>query len=221
MNKPMDTFLAGSWTRNRLTHKSFRPYAIAVGQAALAWNQLQESLGELFSSVVRIEAADDLGIIRTIWNSMESDRAQRKMIRAALNRLANHEEISIEAHMQIKWLLDEADKLSDDRNDAIHSPLESLTGSVTLAPVIGRPSVSTTHVRPQSRSGHPRAKKLAGKNLLDEFRRCRDTALVLSKHCTVVRWGLHREKNGKPQAWSKTPRLPNRGQKSRSPPQGR
>jgi hypothetical protein len=36
---------------NRFTAKAIRPYAEAIGQVALAWNDLHETLGTIFTEV--------------------------------------------------------------------------------------------------------------------------------------------------------------------------
>src|SRR5882672_5246490 len=115
------------WRVNELTHKSLHPYVTAIGQASVAWNALQEELGGLFAMIVGIEAGGDKGITSTIWHTIDNDRTQRKLLLAASQRIHAFGKITDTAFEEIKWLKVEADKLSDARNDAIHSPLRSRT----------------------------------------------------------------------------------------------
>ena len=68
------------------------PYVTALGKVAHAWNYLQEALGQLFCAVTGLE---NDGTGEAIWHSLNSDRAQRDMLRAAtlatghLNRPGN------------------------------------------------------------------------------------------------------------------------------------
>lgn len=191
------------WLVNPITHKSFRPYATAIGQAALAWNELQETLGNLFNIVVSKEA-DGLGIALTLWHAIDSDRAQRKMLKDALERITHFRRITPAQAGAIGWLLSEANKLSDARNDIIHSPLQSITDSE---------NAKLVEIKPRSFTGHPRARKLARRHLLSEFRWCRDTAITLSIYCRRTQVALVDDTFPLPNI----PRLPSRGQKNQKP----
>ena len=93
-----------------------------------------------------------------------NDRAQREMLRAAAKV-----KFSNEPHMpyvpphpraleDVEWLLNEIDRLADRRNDAIHSPFwQAYRGD-------------EVKIEPAVNLGHPRARKLAGKDVLTEFR---------------------------------------------------
>jgi len=91
----------------------------------------------------------------------------------------------------IKWICSEAIKLETDRNNVIHSPLW------------GIPRFEGMHVAPVARLGHIRAKNLLGKNLLADFRWCRDTITALRNYTMEIDIALNR--GG---AWPKRPRLP-------------
>jgi hypothetical protein len=64
----------------------FEEYAMALGKVAHAWNTLQESLGELFVAITQLDQKVGFGI----WYSTHSDRAQREMLRAAIE--ATHQD---------------------------------------------------------------------------------------------------------------------------------
>src|SRR5260370_21675866 len=102
----------------------------------------------------------------------------RALIKTARWNFAQHPRLVED----LTWLLNEADKLEDDRNDAVHSPL-----------MYGRLDDMTAHhlgyaerVIPSLAFDHPRAQKLAKKDLLSEFRWCRDAALVLNEFAGAI-----------------------------------
>ena len=106
----------------------------------------------------------------------------------------------------VTWLLDEADKLEDARNDAIHSPLASFAADNIWAQhqgIAGR-------IVPSVAFGNRRAMKLARKDLLTEFRWCRDASLVLRDFAGEIYQAVAARA-----AWPDKPSLPNRGQKKR------
>jgi len=187
---------------NSLTDKSFQPYVIAIGQTSLAWNALQEALCELFSRVAKKEVERDFGIFLAIWHSLDSDRAQRKMFSTIARRIWEIGGIDDAMHKDIRWLLAEADKLSDARNDVIHSPLVSRSNVV---------DPSNIKIQVASRM-HPRAKKLGMKDILPEMRRCRDTAIILRDYCLKMDGSLNFGAQEWP--WPEKPRLLSRVGKS-------
>jgi hypothetical protein len=74
---------------------------------------------------------------------------------------------------ELAWLLKEANRLSDHRNDAIHAPLVFIThpDKIELTPFIF--------------FGDPRASRLVTKNLLDEFAWYRGRASVLAHYAEL------------------------------------
>jgi hypothetical protein len=102
------------------------------------------------------------------------------------------------------WLLDEADKLEDARNDSIHSPLASFAADNIWAQhqgIVGR-------IVPSVAFGNRRAIKLARKDLLTEFRWCRDASLTLRDFAGEIYEAVAART-----AWPDRPSLPNRGRK--------
>jgi hypothetical protein len=150
---------------------------IAIGQVALAWNDLQENNGKLFSMVAGIETIGDSGMILTIWHSLDSDRAQRKLLAVAADRMFASSNITEKITKIQNGFFAETDKLSDARNDVIHSPLMSLTNAEDKTNI---------DIRVGSLI-HPRAKKLSKKDILPEMRRCRDRAILLHSFCPRCR----------------------------------
>ena len=97
---------------------AFEAYTLAVGKVAYAWNFLLERLGRLFVVVTDM----DRTVAFAVWYSTENDRAQQKMLLAAIvataaERWTRHPT----AKEDLKWLLDRAIELGEDRNNAVHA----------------------------------------------------------------------------------------------------
>jgi hypothetical protein len=191
-------------------------YAIAVGQVALAWNSLCDSFAALFWTVL---GGGDSGVPLAAWNSLKSDRAQREMLKDAAKAFflkgggMRATDKYPTAAADVAWIFSEANKLEDDRNNAVHSPL-ILHPQGALSLRLGMPS--RARVMPATVLENSRALNLAEKDLLAEFRRCRDAALILRNYCRRADWALCHE----PQSWPQRPRLPPRPNPSsrNSPP---
>jgi len=149
--------------------KAFEPYYAALGRTAHAWNHLQEELAQLFSDLSR---TDNLGL--ALWHTVKNDRGQRDLLETALNSALEDEDWTKKfpkAKNDITWLLRETNKLADRRNDAIHAPC-------TMGVKTGQ-----LEIMPFSFYGNPRAKKLLGKQILNEFKwyeGCADTLRLFS-----------------------------------------
>jgi hypothetical protein len=181
----------GEWAPSvPVTHPAFRPYAIALGQLALAWNDLHLSLATLFCTAM---GGGFVNPVLAIWNALKSDRSQREILLAAAKAtLANGR--SQKLAEEIEWICKRADALEDSRNDALHSPLWGAPrgpGAPLVSPVVGL--------------GHVRANKLLGKNLLAEFRWCRECSTKLRDYATELDMAFSR---GRP--LPDRPRLPPR-----------
>src|SRR5580700_224118 len=153
------------------TAKAFLPYVAALGQLALAWNNLHEVLGLLFC---RVMEANPVNQYLAIWHALKVDRAQREILLAALR---NHVRGAYPTSFvpDIEWICNRADALEDTRNDALHSPLwaqERGPGNTIVQPWVGL--------------GHIRAQKLLNKDLLAEFRWCRDAAVLLADFASDI-----------------------------------
>jgi hypothetical protein len=181
------------------SNKVFLPYVAALGQLALAWNGFHQTLALLFCSVAREQKptteTSTSGQLLAIWHALKSDRAQREILLAAVqNHIWGASPPKFEE--DVKWICDRADSLEDARNDALHSPLwayERMSQETIVMPIIG--------------IGHIRAKKLFDKNLLSEYRWCRDATLVLTRFAGEIDEAL----SDGMRPWPDRPRLPIRG----------
>jgi hypothetical protein len=151
----------------------FRPYALALGQLALAWNEFHEMLSLLFCTTM---GGGNSGQFLAIWHALKSDRSQRDILLVAANADIHHgipEATYQKLKESVKFLCKTATKLEDLRNDALHCPLFG----------------SSAGIQPLTGLGHVRANKLAAKNnLLDDFRWCRDCTLVLTQHIRNIQY---------------------------------
>jgi hypothetical protein len=179
----------------------FRPYALEIGKLSLEWNALQEVLALLFAAA--IDDGHGTLLAYKVWHSTPNDRAQREMLRAATGVKFSKEPYMpyapapTRALDDVEWLLKEVDRLADRRNDAIHSPFwQAFYGD-------------EVRIEPATSLGHPRARKLAGKDVLAEFKWYQECARVLRvfafKLCEVLMWFPQRP-------WPDRPQLPHLGQ---------
>jgi len=97
-------------------------HALAIGKIVMAWNEYQELLAEIFASFF---SQGHWGVSLVAWHALNSDRAQREMLRAvALAKLPPDQPETKE----LKWLLDQTDQMiSDQRNTGTHAPLMSFS----------------------------------------------------------------------------------------------
>jgi hypothetical protein len=185
---------------HRFTESVFQPYTLAIGQLNLAWNDLHEKLALLFWTVMGGGFSD---LAMGLWHSVTLDRPKRELLRAAVNAKTEHERYDYPKMIdEIFWLLDKAEALEQDRNNSIHSPL--FYGGTLSDWIHGNVGVI-----PDTMLGNKRAKNLAKKvdaGLLEEFRRCRDTALILRDYAYVLKDAL--SLSGQSRAWPKRPSLP-------------
>jgi len=169
--------------------KSFLPITTALGELTLAWNDLHENLGHVFWSVSGIKN----GLIAlTMWYSIPSDRAQKEMLKSFMGLRAIGLEIHDDIRTEVMWLLKEAVKLEEKRNDALHSPMVSQSDGSVI---------------PFHGLGHKRAQKLKDKDLIREFRWFYDTVTVLRDYAHEIQCSLVSDSA----PWPDRPQLPNRG----------
>jgi hypothetical protein len=129
--------------------KAGQPYAAALGELIIAWNDLHETLSFLFELAIK-SSSRQMGI--SIWHSTENDYAQRKMLRAAVEQATHFTEDQRE---DMLWVLDRIDNtLRHSRNDMIHSPVSFIQGLTDEGP-----SDESIVVVPGT-SDNPRAKAL-------------------------------------------------------------
>jgi hypothetical protein len=183
------------------THKSFQPYVTAIGQAAVAWNGLHEALRDIFWALTGANRATG----STIWYSIRSDRGQRGLIRAIAKLNKETGDMSAVVFKRVEWLLGECENLANKRDEVIHAPLIS---------------TAKDGIYPNAYTGNPIAKRLLNKELLSEFRWCRDTGMAL----TDFAMKLHLHIVMPDTAFGplpEIPSMPNRGQKRSRPSQPR
>ncbi len=207
----------------RFTEKAFKPYALGIGQAALAWNTLHERLGFLFCALLG-HSDDQYGFGYAsdrsvgLWNSAVYDRPKRDLLKSVVQAMSEEDRKKHpERYAGLTWLLIEAEKLEQVRNNAIHAPL-SLPFSAATAKRMG----VRQYVAPDTNLKNRRALKLEGKDLLSEYRWLRDCALTLRDYARNAERVLTREGR----TWPVIPRLPthadrNASQRRRSAPKSR
>ena len=169
--------------------RTFKPYAIELGYLVYAWNRLQDRFGLLFWDLSGIASGRHAF---AIWHSVTNDRAQREMLRATIESPMTKFEGESRAKADLLWMVNHANKMADNRNDAIHSP---------FILNIGR---GGTELRSASGGGHPRAEKLKDKDLKVEFRYYADCADVLSEFAEA----MHRYLGKVDPTWPDRPLLP-------------
>jgi hypothetical protein len=134
-------------------------YCSQVGLVAQSWNGLQESLGRLFASIL---SSVPPKVSLAIWYSEPNDRAQRRLLRAAVNAGAldhtkHAQKLPPSAKDDLLWLLNEADKLGARRDQALHAP-------VTFDPNAEKMAIIAAYFQ-----GNPLAEQLRDKDLVREF----------------------------------------------------
>ena len=72
---------------------TIRPYATAIGELALAWNDLHEAFGLIFVQAASFDIARIRQFIQlqAIWGCVTSDRQKRLMVEAAINWIGPQE----------------------------------------------------------------------------------------------------------------------------------
>ncbi len=105
---------------NRFTAKAFRPHAEAIGHVALAWNDLHETLGTIFTEA-GFEGSDKA---QAAWQSLIVDRAKREMLKAVLSAMTESDFPQLPKFREdVIWIIEQAHASEDGRNSAIHTPL--------------------------------------------------------------------------------------------------
>jgi hypothetical protein len=166
--------------------KGTEAYLIELGLLVLAWNDMHEKLAELYCVVTG--SSDQKAPLKK-WHNLRNNSAQRSFLRKSLatdlqKRADDKGTDGLEWLKRIKknvaWLVDEVDKLADDRNNFIHAPfMFSVADDGTLT------------MEPLSLLGNLRAAALSGKNLLDELRRHRDNMAILGTHSLAIKCDIN------------------------------
>ncbi len=159
------------WLTDEEAEKILEPCALELGKLVFAYNRMQDKLGKLYWAALGKDKGREA---EEKWYSIPSDGAQRKMLKDVAASVAWPAMIQEE----IGWLLDEAGKMGQKRNDAMHASYVMLTNEE------GTKTVSDPF------SGNKRAKNMAGKNLIKEFRWYRVCAEVLAQYAVMMHYHL-------------------------------
>jgi hypothetical protein len=176
------------------THQAFRPYVTAIGQLTVAWNDLHVTLSLLFCTVM---GGGFINKYLSIWQAIPNDRTQRAILLAAAQEdqcLGKH--AAPELYDRLKWVMDKATEVEDVRNTCLHSPIWGYKRSdneVIVMPITGL--------------GHIRARRLFERNLLAEFRWCRDAAIILRNYAAELDEAMKRGIG----PWPAIPKWPDHG----------
>jgi hypothetical protein len=174
--------------------KHFTPIATELGRLVFAWNELHENLGRLYEEVLQPK---HYGAALASWRAIENDRAQRLLLEYAVAAITwEKTEKRPSTKEDIDWLLEKINKITEDQNNAIHSPYAVYTSED-----------NKTEIRPLDFFGNPRAQKLAGKNntLANEINFYFRRVQALSAYASRLTFSLHNDN-----AWPDRPVLPER-----------
>jgi hypothetical protein len=186
---------------------AFEPYATAIGRIALAWNDLNERLANLFWIVIGAVTGGQTQPAIAIWNSANFDRPRREVLKAAASATPARAHLPRLAD-DVKWLCDRTEEIENIRNDAIHSPLFLTSSSAFVA--MGIPASA---IMPNEVLKNTRAARLAGKNIMLEFVWCHASIITLRDYAAALGSALIAA--GAP--WPDKPSLPVRPRHSRNP----
>lgn len=144
-------------------------YAEKIGHVAMSWSRMQEHLGQLFAYLV-----SPLHPMRgwAAWHAIASDLAQRAMLAAVVRE--TYEDPKDPMRVEIEWMLGRIAALLDNRNGAVHVAFQMGIGDteVTMVPI--------------DQTGNPRAKKLAGRELRDDFEFTHHRIAQVSLHAQAL-----------------------------------
>jgi hypothetical protein len=183
--------------------KAFKAHAAAIGQLAIQWNLLHEAMGFLFLALMKGEHSNQYA---EVWSAVASDRAKRDMLLAAADGMWIHPDAKEERQRHefvrglVKKLVGAASGLEDARNNAVHAPLAVAVNALRADFGTVFPDISLSNAR---------AKRLQNKDLLTEFRWCRDYAYALGLFARA----LHETLSSPGKRWPELPRPPYRGDK--------
>ena len=216
----------------RFTDAHYNRYTTTIGQFVLSWNDLHEKLALVFAGV--LSHADRRKIpkkhkvdyefrererLAGIWNSSQHDRPKREMLRGIMVPLVVADLIEFsDLEEDIRWILDQADKVEDFRNNAVHSPLIHAAVEYDITPMtwlLGRPR-KKHDIAPNILMQNRRALRIAQKKANDEFgelRWARDASIVLRDFALRIYWALLYEHA----PWPRRPSLPNLGRRKSRP----
>jgi hypothetical protein len=167
--------------------KAIDEHAVILGRLAIAWNQINPVLCNLFLDIAH-PANQAMG--RAIWNAILNDRAQRGMLAAAVEASAT---LPKGYKARIAWGLGEILALENQRDTALHSPYvpDEMNGVLKM---------SAFH-----QTGHNRAVQLRYADLGDLFHANATDMLDLAQYFAFLIDRLDSADESKP--WPQKPSL--------------
>jgi hypothetical protein len=179
----------------RFESKQFKPYATAIGQLVLAWNDLHEILVVLFWTLRGFDSKtfDE-------WDAAKFDHKKRSLISKWVKGVpAKSRMLAPDLYADLEWLIKQIGCLAEWRNDSAHTPLTIIQDMPFL-----KPKRFTVGVAPNTTWGNLRAKQLFGKDLLADFRKYRNFASKLADFARTIERSLVDEHT----TWPARPLLP-------------
>jgi hypothetical protein len=215
------------------TDAQYNRYTTTIGQFVLTWNDLHEKLALMFTGILSYvdrkkipkKHRPEYGFremerFAGIWNSSPYDRPKRETLRGILVPLVTSDFIQFESFEDdVRWILDEADKIEEIRNNAVHAPLIHDFNEFDISPMFpasaDRRKIRSSggKITPNVLMRNRRALRIVQKHhdgdMLRELRWARDASTVLRDFALRISWALLYE----PAPWPRRPDLPNRGSK--------
>lgn len=205
--------------RSRFQSAKFRPYALAIGQMNLAWNEFHQALGTLFMLIVaEISPTDDemaktrgrlLLRLQIMWGHMSNDRQKRLLIEELAEWLGRERHAAYPTLCDdLQFLARRGHSLEDKRNNVIHAPFDeminALAGGLARIPY-GEIVAAALNARGRKLEGPA---KRAGPQLLAAIRHYRDYAVALTHYAREIRDAFNARERGRRRAWPRRPLLP-------------
>lgn len=164
------------WTVSRRIPKKIQravsKHARQIGEIAFSWNLLQDAFFELFWIVTTEHKPEKHPMVHAIWHSIQSDKTQREMLRDAAMA---HDSLSVRYVGNIKWAIKKAAKLSEFRNDAVHTAVRFTISAGRTIPI------------PQHGSGRTQAvERLLANPTAKVWQRVRGDLSALANFCHAL-----------------------------------
>ena len=174
-------------------------HALAIGRIVMAWNELQETLGETFAGLFDDESWTSA---LSAWHALESDRAQRQMLRAVAEDRLQQDGKGLS---ELKWLIGQIDQMiSQQRNIGIHAPLMSYT------------NLDGVHsIMPFAMFGNRKAMALVDVNILLEYAHYEQQIRKLLTFAIAIQFNLSMDEDH-PATWPERPKLTSRAPRQES-----
>jgi len=172
-----------------------RPLAAKVGQLAIAWNELHETLSKLFELVVD-SPHRKMGV--SMWHSTDNDFCTTEDAASRRWAVQETQTTSIRGY---SWVLNRIDDtLRHNGNDVVHSP---------YLHIYGLAKASKLHVMPDVHSESPRAKSLFNKMVADGLAEHIEEAPQLADRLGDFANNMFRTiLNPTERSWQQRPKLP-------------